>query len=81
MSKNAAVNGIPIKGYFAWSIMDNYEWADGFSTRFGLTYMDYKTLTRTPKLSMRWFQLVTKLPHLPSNGNAGLPSCESLITQ
>jgi beta-glucosidase len=43
MSKNAAENGISVLGFFAWSVMDNYEWADGFSTRFGMTYVDYDT--------------------------------------
>jgi beta-glucosidase len=79
MSANAAANGIDVLGYFAWSIMDNYEWADGFSTRFGLTYVDYETQVRTPKLSMKWWKGVTKLKELPKNGNAGLPACEALL--
>ena len=40
MASNAVANKIDVLGYFAWSIMDNYEWADGFSTRFGMTYVD-----------------------------------------
>merc|ERR1712046_214221 len=76
MSKNTHDNKIPVMGYSPWSIMDNYEWADGFSIRFGLTYIDYHTLVRPPKLSARWFGEVTKLKSLPANGEAGLPRCE-----
>jgi beta-glucosidase len=79
MSKNAAENGIDVRGFFAWSIMDNYEWADGFSTRFGMTYVDYVTQVRTPKLSMRWFGQITKLAALPAAGQDAFPTCESLV--
>jgi len=79
MSTSAAKLGYDVLGYFAWSIMDNYEWADGFSTRFGLTYVDYQTQTRTPKLSLRWFKNVTGYTHLPRNGQAGLPRCEDFL--
>ena len=41
--------GCPIKGYFAWSLLDNYEWAFGYDKRFGLVHVDYDTLDRTPK--------------------------------
>jgi beta-glucosidase len=52
----AASEGYPIKGYFLWSLLDNFEWADGYSKRFGLHYVDYKTETRTPKLSAEWYR-------------------------
>jgi beta-glucosidase len=47
--------GAPVRGYFAWSLMDNFEWAFGYSKRFGLVHVDYETLERTPKASARWY--------------------------
>lgn len=49
---------MPLKGYFAWSLMDNFEWAFGFSKRFGITHVDYETQQRTLKDSGRWYQQV-----------------------
>jgi beta-glucosidase len=54
----AASEGYPIKGYFLWSLLDNYEWADGYSKRFGIHYVDFKTQKRTPKLSAEWYHEV-----------------------
>ena len=54
----AAAEGYPIKGYFLWSLMDNFEWADGYSKRFGIHYVDFKTEKRTPKLSAEWYREV-----------------------
>lgn len=49
--------GVKVKGYFAWSLFDNFEWADGYSCRFGLNFVDYKNgLKRHPKLSAAWFK-------------------------
>jgi beta-glucosidase len=50
--------GVPVRGYFLWSLLDNFEWADGYETRFGLHYVDYKTLKRTPKLSASFYKTV-----------------------
>jgi beta-glucosidase len=48
--------GVPVKGYFLWSLLDNYEWADGYAMRFGITYVDYKTQKRTLKLSGEFYK-------------------------
>ena len=50
--------GIPMKGYFAWSLMDNFEWAYGYSKRFGLVYVDYQTHQRIMKDSAKWYQAI-----------------------
>jgi beta-glucosidase len=52
----AASEGYPVKGYFLWSLLDNFEWADGYSKRFGIHYVDFKTLKRYPKLSAEWYK-------------------------
>jgi len=49
-------NGVPLAGYFVWSFMDNFEWAKGYSQRFGIVYNDYETQTRTPKDSALWYR-------------------------
>jgi beta-glucosidase len=46
---------VPVRGYFVWSLLDNFEWAHGYSKRFGLVYVDYPTLERVPKASYRWY--------------------------
>jgi beta-glucosidase/6-phospho-beta-glucosidase/beta-galactosidase len=49
-------DGVDVRGYFAWSFLDNFEWAEGYTKRFGLVYVDYKNgLTRHPKASALWF--------------------------
>ncbi len=52
----AVSEGIPVKGYFLWSLLDNYEWADGYEKRFGITYVDFQTQKRTPKLSSHFYK-------------------------
>jgi beta-glucosidase len=52
----AAKEGFPVKGYFLWSLLDNFEWADGYSKRFGIHYVDFKTEKRTAKLSAEWYR-------------------------
>jgi beta-glucosidase len=52
----ASAEGYPIKGYFLWSLMDNFEWADGYGKRFGIHYVDFATQRRIPKLSAAWYR-------------------------
>jgi beta-glucosidase len=52
----AIADGAPLRGYFVWSLLDNFEWARGFAKRFGLVYVDYETLERVPKASYRWYR-------------------------
>jgi beta-glucosidase len=56
----AVAEGYPLKGYFLWSLMDNFEWADGYSKRFGIHYVDFATQVRTPKLSAQWYKEVIR---------------------
>lgn len=53
---SACAQGDPVKGYFAWSLIDNFEWAYGYWPRFGLAYVDYQTQRRTMKLSGHRYQ-------------------------
>ena len=53
-------DGVPVKGYFLWSLLDNYEWADGYEKRFGITYVDFATQKRTPKLSSKFYKQVIR---------------------
>jgi beta-glucosidase len=53
---DAQREGADVRGYFAWSLLDNYEWAEGYSSRFGIVHVDYETQKRTPKGSYRAFQ-------------------------
>ena len=56
--RRAVAEGVPVKGYFLWSLLDNYEWADGYEKRFGIVYVDFKTQKRTPKLSAKFYRQV-----------------------
>ena len=58
-----AMKDVPVLGYQHWSLMDNFEWAEGFSKKFGLIHIDYDTLVRTPKKSAFWYKKV-----MESNG-------------
>jgi beta-glucosidase len=52
----AIEDGVDVRGYFCWSLMDNFEWAYGFAKRFGLVYVDYPSQLRVPKASYRWYR-------------------------
>ncbi|GGX51481.1 beta-glucosidase [Streptomyces minutiscleroticus] len=58
---HAAVEaGVDVRGYFVWSLLDNFEWAEGYTRRFGLVHVDRETLERTPKASYAWFREVLR---------------------
>ena len=63
----AIADGVDLRGYFVWSLMDNFEWSFGYSKRFGLIHVDYETLERTPKDSARWYAQVTRANGLPES--------------
>jgi beta-glucosidase len=52
----AVRDGVPVRGYFVWSLLDNFEWAVGYQRRFGVVYVDYPTLERIPKQSFGWYR-------------------------
>jgi beta-glucosidase len=54
-ARQAMDDGIDLRGYFVWSLLDNFEWANGYSKRFGLIHVDYATQQRTLKDSARWY--------------------------
>ena len=61
--RRAAADGVDLRGYFHWTLMDNFEWAEGFRQRFGLVYVDFTTQQRVPKDSAYWYRQV-----IASNG-------------
>ncbi len=58
--REALRQGVDVRGYFAWSLLDNFEWASGYSLRFGLVHMDYETQRRTPKSSAAYYREVIR---------------------
>ena len=65
-ARRAIADGVPLRGYFAWSLMDNFEWAHGYSKRFGLIFVDYGTQRRIPKRSAGWFSEVARTNSVPA---------------
>ena len=59
-AQRALAAGVKLRGYFAWSLLDNFEWAEGFSRRFGVVHVDFATLKRTPKASFGYLATVVR---------------------
>ena len=59
-AREAIDRGVDLRGYFAWSLLDNFEWSLGFSKRFGIVHVDFETLERTPKASARFYSEVIR---------------------
>ncbi|MFC7330640.1 GH1 family beta-glucosidase [Marinactinospora rubrisoli] len=69
----AIADGVPLRGYFAWSLLDNFEWALGYSRRFGLVHVDYPTQHRVIKDSGRWYARVVRSGEVPPPGSGSDP--------
>ena len=54
--ERAVADGVDVRRYYAWSLLDNFEWEHGYSKRFGIVHVDYATQRRTPKRSALWFR-------------------------
>ncbi|MFF3501504.1 GH1 family beta-glucosidase [Streptomyces sp. NPDC003247] len=63
----AVADGADVRGYFLWSLLDNFEWGHGYGKRFGAVYVDYPTGTRIPKASARWYSEVARTGTLPDD--------------
>jgi beta-glucosidase len=62
----AIAAGVDIDGYFVWSLLDNFEWAEGYAKRFGLVHVDFGSLVRTPRSSASWYRAVIERNGVPS---------------
>jgi beta-glucosidase len=63
-------NGVDLRGYFVWSLMDNFEWGFGYEKRFGIYYVDYETQERIPKASAQWLRSALAAGELPERTSA-----------
>ena len=61
VAPGGSAEGLDLRGYFAWSLLDNWEWAAGFTQRFGIIHVDFETGQRTPKASYDWLAQVSRL--------------------
>ncbi|CAI9303628.1 unnamed protein product [Lactuca saligna] len=74
-------NGADVRGYFVWSLMDGYEWLQGYDVRFGLYYVDRETLIRSPKLSAKWYKefLMNKSDLIDMKASGGRRSFQNML--
>ena len=75
----AVAAGVPVTGYFVWSLLDNFEWAHGYSKRFGLVYVDYPTLARVPKSSFYWYRDLIARHRSATDGGHGAPPARAAV--
>jgi beta-glucosidase len=66
---DAMQQGVDLRGYMVWSLLDNFEWAEGYSKRFGIVFVEYGTQRRIPKTSARWYRDVIERNELPEGGS------------
>jgi beta-glucosidase len=69
--------GVDLRGYFVWSLMDNFEWGYGYSKRFGIVHVDYETQRRTPKGSALWYRDLARTGSIPPELSAPADPSES----
>jgi beta-glucosidase len=74
--RRAMEDGVPVTGYHAWSLLDNFEWADGYKQRFGMVYVDYQTQRRIPKDSFAWYRQVIATHGQSLLGKTVLPATQ-----
>jgi beta-glucosidase len=65
---DAIADGVDIRGYMVWSLLDNFEWAEGYGQRFGIVHVDYETLERLPRRSADWYRGVIARGGVPDEG-------------
>ena len=74
----AIEDGVPLRGYFVWSVFDNFEWACGYARRFGIVHVDYDTQQRTPKDSAGFYSRVLRTGALPDVSQPDMPKPDSM---